>query len=389
MDGAGIGLTANESVDAYAKIRASGHSLAYAKVRLDRFRESPLDRPFLGELEAAFDRVRQAGIKVVLRFVYNDDENGADAPASRVIEHVHSLAPVLQANKDAIAVIQAGFIGHWGEWHGSTNALDAASTRGNILRALVESFPSSRAVQVRKPIFKFELAEPRFVERIGHHNDCFLASDTDQGTFDPPVDANKDKLALDSARAIVGGETCRVNPPRTDCASALAELQRFHFSYLNDGYHPDVITAWAKEGCKDEVARRLGHRFELVTVTWSEKTQPSGTVHVRITLRNTGFARLMNERKPIVLVDDGSARHAAAVPFDLRSIDPGAEMSFDAAVPLRNARIGRARLILRMPDPEERLRDRAEYALRCANDKVWDAVRGENVLTDNVVIAAP
>ena len=59
------------------------------------------------------------------------------------------------------------------------------------------------------------------LSRVGHLNDCFLASDDDVGTYQLP--GEKAYAVADSAFAPVGGETCGSNPPRSQCGSALAQ----------------------------------------------------------------------------------------------------------------------------------------------------------------------
>lgn len=54
--------------------------------------------------------------------------------------------------------------------------------------------------------------------RTGHHNDCFLASDTDLGTYtDGNIDAEKSYIEVESKFTVMGGETCAVNAPRSEC----------------------------------------------------------------------------------------------------------------------------------------------------------------------------
>lgn len=54
--------------------------------------------------------------------------------------------------------------------------------------------------------------------RTGHHNDCFLASDTDFGTYsDGNIDAEKSYIEGETKYTIMGGETCQVNAPRSEC----------------------------------------------------------------------------------------------------------------------------------------------------------------------------
>ena len=103
------------------------------------------------------------------------------------------LAPPLSA--DVIAVLQAGFIGAWGEWHTSSNNLTTPARKAAVRDALLKVLPAGRTLQVRTPA---DLAQwypqPATVQqalqptppaqgRIGLHNDCFLASPDDVGTY--------------------------------------------------------------------------------------------------------------------------------------------------------------------------------------------------------------
>ncbi|HUH00882.1 MAG TPA: DUF4874 domain-containing protein, partial [Kofleriaceae bacterium] len=110
-------------------------SLGNARIRLDEFRDRALPQSFLNQLSSGFARVRAAGLQLIIRFQYNDGDGG-DAPLSRILEHIRQLAPLLTENSDVIAVVQAGFIGAWGEWHGSTNDLDNEASRRAVLAAL-------------------------------------------------------------------------------------------------------------------------------------------------------------------------------------------------------------------------------------------------------------
>ena len=69
------------------------------------------------------------------------------------------------------------------------------------------------------------------ISRTGHHNDCFLASDTDYGTYNAPYSStNTDEyeyLAQETKYTSMGGKTCNLNPPRSSCDKAKEELELF------------------------------------------------------------------------------------------------------------------------------------------------------------------
>jgi hypothetical protein len=362
-----------------------GVSLANARIRLDEFRGDAISGRFLHRLGAGFARIRKAGLKLVLRFQYNIG-SGKDPPLRRVIAHIDQLAPVLRKNADIIAVLQAGFIGAWGEWHTSTSGLTDRKARGAILRHLLAAVPPSRSVQVRSPVFKRELAGGPLsaatayrgdaLSRIGHHNDCLLSNETDHGTF--PSKAERDYLAADAPFVPVGGETCAEPGPRSSCLLAVAELRRYHYSYLNRAYHPAVIAAWKKGGCFETIDRNLGYRLALQRATWPAKAPRGSRIRVTLELTNIGFAAPFNPRTAYLMI---GPRRFPIASLDVRRLQPRTDKRIDAeiTIPAGMTR-GRHDLALWLPDPAPALRDRPLYAIRLANQDTWVPKRGSNLL---------
>ena len=382
----------------FAPQAVKGYRIVHGLVHLDAFRDAPLSAEFLATLGERFAAARKAGMKVLPRFSYDFTEKGQDAPKERVLEHLAQLKPLFAANEDVIVALEAGFIGAWGEWHSSKNKLDAAESRKEILKGLLDALPKSRMVKVRtpgyaraiygdEPLGEAEAYSGSDKARVGHHNDCFLAGESDAGTYYPgPIEPLKKYTETWTKHTVMGGETCRLSPPRSDGKTALAELARFHWSMLHEGYHPAVIKAWKEQGAWDEVQRRLGYRFVLREASWPASVAKGGTFTLAVTLKNVGFASMFNERKVYAVFSDGKTRHV--VP--LESADPrrwwgGEEVKLAARV-TAPAESGAYRLSLWLPDAAPALRDRAEYAVRFANEGVWDAKAGENVLAAGVKV---
>jgi len=138
------------------------------------------------------------------------------------------------------------------------------------------------------------------ISRTGHHNDCFLASDTDYGTYTAPHSASNtdeyDYLSQETKYTVMGGETCNPNPPRSECDKAKEEMELFHYTYLNSEYHQDVLSSWTSDGCMEEVAARLGYRFLLKMGTFGSGAAPGGAVPYSISIENVGYASPVNRR---------------------------------------------------------------------------------------------
>lgn len=386
-------------------LRANGDTLGFASVSLSAYRTSPIDSAFLAKLWAGFDAVRASGIKVILRFKYSERPGDPDAPKAWILHHIRQLAPLLQAHSDVIAVLQAGFIGAWGEWHSSTYGLTNPTDENDILRALLAVFPRERAIQVRKPIHKqqalgFAPLGPGEAfsgsdrARVGHHNDAFLSNENDGGTYPSPAEPHKEWVATESRYVPVGGECNRPNVPMTDGPHADWHMTRFRFSFLSRQYQRSVIEAWQRTGWMEVFRRKLGYRIRLLEASWPDAVRPGGILEFSARVRNDGYAPPFN-RRPVYLVLAGDAAwHACRLWWvDVRHWDGGGREAFFTARLRVPAGVppGRYRLSLWLPDAALSLQYRTEYALRLANAGLWDPASGYNVLTRDLLVdpAAP
>jgi len=390
-----------------AAARAAGLTLVHVYFRLDAFRDSPLPASFLDDVRRRFAEARASGVKLVPRFTYNFPREpfhpglDRDAPLPRVLQHLDQLTPVVRDNADVIAFMEAGFVGAWGEWHDSTEGLTNPAAERAILTRLLEILPPSRMIALRyeadkrsifgrdRPLTAAEAFSGTPVARVGHHNDCFLASDTDWGSYRPtpdrPIAAAKAYLSAENRYVPQGGETCNIAAdaqPYVGCANALSELANQHWSQLNTDYHPAVIALWKRQGCYPEISKRLGYRLRLLRSTYPAAVLRGTVLRARITMTNDGFAAPYNRRVlELVLRGKGGETLRLRLPQDPRRWLPGAPIVLDFAVNIpRAVRSGVYQAYLALPDPEPRLRSRADYAIRLANLNIWNPATGENDL---------
>jgi len=382
----------------FSTYRMLGTSLVYSYVRLDAYRDRDLPPELFDRLRQAFDALRRGGVKVILRFAYNFGpypNSEPDASKEQILRHIQQLAPLLRENADVIAWMHAGFIGAWGEWHTSTHGLDRdMEAKREILYALLDALPPDRMVQLRYPWDIIRLfPEPLTAEqafsgtyqaRVGFHNDCFLSSETDVGTYDRGGMNTRQQdqayLAQITQFTPAGGETCQVYPPLQRCDVAIREMELLHFSDLNLSYHQQVIKNWKKEGCFEEIQKRLGYRLVLQEARFPSAVRPGERLTVELRLVNEGFAAPVNPR-PLYVVLHGpeTAR------FEVKEVDPRrwlpGEHTFTAQVTVpASLPAGNYTLALWLPDPYERLRDDPRYSIRFANEGVWDEEHGWNIL---------
>jgi hypothetical protein len=385
-------------------------SLVRLYIRLDPWKQSgDISDSALTSMRSQLNKIRVQGFKVILRFAYNFGD-APDASASQIKKHIHQLRPIFSEFSDIIWVVEAGFIGFWGEWHSSTNGLsyvwgDTESYKRAVIRnrteivdSLLLAIPEDRFVLLRYPKASLE-TESLADARLGHHNDCFLASIDDWGTYsctdwhdnachETDV-AEHNWLSEQSLNFPVEGETCNNDPIFSACDTALKYLELNHWDALHRHYLTEVVDRWALEGCYNQISRRLGYRFELVSVEYPDSIQNSSRFQIKIEIKNTGFGKLINPRR----FQLGLSSRSSGEEWILRNsgntqmADPGnwkpggiIRLEFEAGLlngPVSNDSL---QLWLALPDADPQLALRPEYSIRLANPAVWQSTTGRNSL---------
>lgn len=377
----------------FSPVRLTGNSLVHLNIRLDDWREMDIPQDILEGLDTNFKDIRDAGLKAIIRFSYNEGpypDSEPDASKAQILRHIEQLTPLLQTNADVIAWVEAGFIGAWGEWHTSTNGLDTLTDKRDILQAVIESIPN-RYVQVRYPANIIEMfPDPKDAAkaRVAHHNDCFLSSDTDVGTYERDgvntIERDQKYLAELTRLTPMSGETCAPNPPRSECASAIQEMEVLHLSAINEAYHKGILQSWEDGGCMNEITNRLGYRLALTSAEFNEEVRPGGLLTLTVDITNTGFASLMNPRPLYVSLLGQDALnvppYTVKLELDPRSWQPGSS-SFTAKLRLPSKIVeGDYNLAFWLPDEAETLRENPLYAVQFANEGTWEEPTGYNIL---------
>ena len=390
--------------DTLRAYRERNITLIYRYFYLKSFRDKALTPEVLDQINTDLALMRKTGMKCVMRFAYSSRQTEDDAPLDIVLQHLDQLKPVLEKNADVIAVLQAGLIGAWGEWYYSSNNLKTPEIRAAILDKMLDVLPARRMVQVRTPGYKTEYLRNTTpltpnnafggskAARIGHHNDCFMASVNDYGTYEN-IELEKEYLHIDGLYLPVGGETC---PPNNidpaDCQKAESEMRNLRWTYLNEDYYRGVNDRWKELGCMDNIIRELGYRFVLHSATYSEEIAAGGALNIQMKLNNVGYASLFNPRKvEFVLKNKETAQlYIAETNEDPRFWQPltDTELTLSLGIP-QDMPEGTYQLYLHLPDPEPLLYGNPAYSIRLANEDVWEPETGYNDLHHEIKIGRP
>ncbi len=365
---------------------------------LKDFKNSALSENQLTLIKTDFERFRQAGIKCVLRFAYTDSMSDPDAPLDVVENHIDQLSPIVSENADIIAFVQAGFIGAWGEWHSSSNDLTTLTNKKIILEKLLSAFPPNVKIQVRTPGYKKEIfgeSQPMDattgygnsnIARVGFHNDCFMASIDDYGTYQD-VAADKQYISQEALYVPTGGETCPPSGiPIASCTTAENEMELLKWTYLNLDYYGPVLNEWRLNSCFENFQKRLGYRIVM-----EESVVPKALVgpsfDFKIKLGNVGFAPVyINKNTFLVLKSTTGTETKIALDLDVRKIAPGSTYEYATSVNVVSLASGEYSLFLDIQDEQPTLADRTDYKVRLANNSTWESTTGYNNLMQTIKI---
>jgi Domain of unknown function (DUF4832)/NPCBM/NEW2 domain/Domain of unknown function (DUF4874) len=399
--------------------RSQGRSVVMSRYHIADFRNRDLTAEYLNFLQRDFDTARQAGVKIGMRFAYNYPMGGPDAPLAVILRHIGQLQPLFVQNADVIAYLEAGFVGCWGEWHHSANGLTGDNTSRDgyisdggrqIVSALLGALPKERMIALRYPRLKFDYfgssdwlpiapltASQAFNgsnrARIGHHDDCFVCSDTHGGAYlNPRGDLGEVPRFLEPENLFVvqAGEPgdIEADPNLGSCQTILQELSSKHWSVVglfNLASSASVIERWKRDGCYEEISRNLGYRYRLSSSEISSRASRGGAIQAKLSVSNDGWSNLYNPRtlelvlrsqtsgavRRLKLVDD--ARLTMPFPGQTKTLEFTVNVPADLAA-------AKYDVLLALPDPTASLHDRPEYAIQLANQGVWESSTGWNKL---------
>ncbi len=402
--------TSSLSVNTLLSYREQGYTLIYRIFYMRDFVNTPISQAYLDKIREDFTHMRIAGIKGVIRFAYtsSQQEPYGDATPEQVNIHIAQLKPLLIENTDVIMVLQAGFIGAWGEWYytdhfatGSPNNVTAEDLqeRKTLVYNLLDALPKERMIQLRYvgykrqlfdsiPVTKEEAYSGSPKSRISHHNDCFASSNNDVGSYHN-IQYDKKYLEQDSKYTSIGGETCAWYEPRSNCDTSTYEMERFHWSFINIDYFGQTITNWKAGECFPEMQKRLGYRYFLIDSKLQNSSKHGSSATFSFTLENFGYSNPMNPRNvEIVLQNNETGKlYYSPVEVELRkyelntSIDITAEIGIPSYLPN-----GAYSVYLNLPDPKPTLKHNPDFSIRLANNNVWNETLGMNSLHHTLLV---
>ena len=383
-----------------------------------RFWTEPISQEYLDELQRNFDAVREAGIKVIPRLVYDWGMLNRDPDESIIRSHLEQLAPLLQRNADVIAWVQAGLYGGTGEGcrsdhdyvysdanSGGWQRLSAAGRR--IYERELSLIPADRMMTIRYPRLKWDMrgwqsdtAKPvtpadaydgSMESRIGYYSDGFMGSEEHYAMY--RLENERAYTEGDTGFVIQEGEISDATEWKLQPGLVVSEMAKLHQTALNrggDGWRI-VSETWQRNGDYDEITRRMGYRFRLLQATMPRTATHGAEFSMELVMLNEGFARVMNPRDVEIILRNRATsaiyRLRVDQPRGSRLWLPGPSETVSRKIEMRlpaDMPAGKYELLLNLPDPYPSLHGRPEYTIRLANQGVWEEKTGFNRLLHSI-----
>jgi hypothetical protein len=320
---------------------AKGYGLAMALIRLDSYKTTTtLPSGFMTQLETNFDEATARGVRFVVRCVYNYSSGGGDTTLGYASGHIEQLGALFTDKKAAIAYIEGGFVGSWGEWNNVGGGSTLVNYTTEIRDELLAHMPTDRYVLIPNitskmswyttPADRLSIASGGKY-RLGMYNDLWLGGNFDGNRYGNGAggwDAAKLAFAqTDSLYNPMGGETDtaggNLTTERVNWSTRGAEE---HFTYFRASYELADFHTWLK-GQSSGGTTAFNHMGYLMGA-WLEyksfacnATAPRGKPLVfDLRVRNRGWSRFfLPKRVRLILVPTAGG---SDISLDASGIDP-------------------------------------------------------------------
>ena len=297
------------------------------QINLVNYKNKPISDSALSQLDSIISSFAAANKQIILRFLYDWDGNALQSEPSsieQVSSHMDDVAPVVNAHKDAVFLLQGIFTGNCGEMNQTHYGSNDDIRR--LMKELSSVISPEIYLSVRTPAqlrtilgttSPFANASPydgSLYARLGLFNDGMFGNEFDCGTYDdtPLADTSditqkgirKEEIAFQSNLCSYvpnGGEAVLANP-YNDLVKAIPDLYDMRVSYLSCDHEASVLNKWKNTVYSGEdtvfsgvsgydyIRAHLGYRYVLTGTQVSFSGLFSSHIQFKITVENRGFS---------------------------------------------------------------------------------------------------
>ena len=361
------------------------------------------------EINKYFSIMRENGYQVIFRVVYDSKgDNNPEPDFQTILRHIEQLKSVYEKNEDIIFVVEAGYLGSYGEWHDGKYDKDKEK-RNQVVNKLLKCIPESIQISLRKPSFiedyignnqtvtKINAFSNDEIARLGLHNDGYLASETDLGTYNK---SEREESLLWQGKqtlyTLFGGECQNKDSIYTNLNNAIVDMEKRHCTYMNKTYDREVKEKWKKEIYTNKnsvyqvetgykyIENHLGYRLVIRDVNMICTKRK---INIGINIENVGFGNIIRKKQLGFILKNEDNQYYIESDIDIRKQlnEKMYELTIAEELP-KNVKIGEYEVYLKIEEPYESLKNNNYYSIKLANNNVWNENLGANYI-GNITIS--
>jgi len=314
-----------------AKYEEESPQLLQLYVYLTQYNKKALDALAFSQLQSMLELCREQGLRVLLRFTYQNEDN-PDAAWPQVKQHLEQIGAWFEQHRqlidDTLSVMQGGIIGMWGEGHNNKNF--ESKYTGAAFDLLCSITPEDIYVQLRN-IDLMESVSAQHRHRIGIHDDYMIGEQHGRWNFflgkNSPAEHRAaagfcrtlndgempwghatyydepDGRALDAMEAMpilqqlkqYGLSSLSLEHNYRETSERVFSMQRWREEYITQAqlneaklpYHPSLLDADGRITVFHYIQYHLGYLLSVTACEYDES-------QLSITLANNGFAAPLN-----------------------------------------------------------------------------------------------
>ncbi|MBK7453840.1 MAG: DUF4832 domain-containing protein [Anaerolineales bacterium] len=376
------------------KVSEQPHTLVYADLSWRDF--EPLEGVFdfdTFEKKQQLARWRQEGKRIVFRFVvdFPGSESHVDIPdwlfekinrdgefydnaygkgfspnySNPIFMKYHNLAIKALGNRygkdPSIAFIELGSLGHWGEWHVSSELEQPPSeeVRDQYVYDYKDAFPDTFLLMRRPFSIAKKLNLGLFNDQTGflEGTNLWLEWIENGGAYLPGEENTLVPMPEAWKTAPIGGEQV-TNISNEDLydrylPTTITLLTESHATFIGPGGPYEVLQGSPLQSGIDQVLSTIGYRLSVVQVEMPFVVHNSKEIQIKFSLRNDGIAPFYYDWPVQVYLFNGKGELLSFYPMqmDIRKILPNQVYNIDFILPMGNFGSGKYTIGLAILDP--------------------------------------
>lgn len=340
--------------------------LAMVQINLCMYKDMPLSRDALSQLDSILSTWAGSNKQLILRFLYDWDGNASATEPSDInviLRHMEQTAGIYNKYAESIYILQGLYIGSYGEMHssaqqGKDDIIQLASKLYNV------SDPSI-FLAVRTPAQLRTITEGTdglVTGRLGLFNDGILSSQSDSGTYAEGEREKEIKFQDILCLTVPNGGEAITDNPLNNISNAVKDLRKMHVSYLNSMYDAGVLNKWKNSlysgsgifnGCSgyEYIEKHLGFRYTIKSSTLEFEPYSDESARFSILIENTGFAPAYYPLGYTITCINQDTGKTYAIKPEARTTDNGiSEIKIIAAIDVRSMEPGDYKIYLNTAD---------------------------------------